>query len=154
MSNQAHQANVKVDNFNTFAGAWANTTMFDNCATTIDLDNQPTVGGDYLLIQSFANKAEIDYVNSTSTLSYPGGSKSATKPEALGIALTGGQVYYLYRTGAGWQLATQTARPTWMNLTATVTVGFGIANPTAFGGNTASFDNFNLPAVSPADLGI
>jgi len=80
----------------------------------------------------------------------PTSTSVAQKPTYLGIALHAGLVFYLYTAGnqAGWQLLGSDARPNWMGLPHDAGSFFNYT----VSGKTASFTNYNIKAITLADL--
>ena len=152
-SNPGGAAQLQVMPGESSAGAFTVTSNLDECVTTIELGTQPTGnGGVYLnLRQSGSPSEDVSYFRAITTLVYPGGSKVlAGTPQAIGIALKNGNIYYLARTAGTWAVESSAIRPGW--LAGNVSIGFGLASSS--NGKNATFDNFNLTPVYPSDLGL
>ncbi len=133
-----------------WSAAWLATSGLDDCATTIDLGTQPSIGDVFLNIyQDTLVNVKIGYVAGTKVLSYPVGVKVlAATPQSLGFAISNGKIYFLARISNAWTVAGSANRPSWLD--DNESIGFGISNSSS--GKNATFDNFNLTPVYPSDL--
>jgi hypothetical protein len=136
-----------------FAGAWLDPMSLDDCYATIVLVDVGGSGKSYLnLWENSSNNVGINYdafwktVNTPQTLPV---AAAQDRPEALGIVIHAGTVYFLYvpHGGTAWSHGSKQT-VSWIGAN-DISVGFGVAGNSS---QWAKFDDFNVRPISGADL--
>jgi hypothetical protein len=126
--------------------------VYDHCYATATIINAPNSPIVYVGIEDSSG-------GQTSGVGYNGGMKqlyidlnpamSSNNVKSLGVAFSGGQVYYLFYDGSAWTVVGQVARPAWMDDGADDQVGMRCLG---FSGMDCIVDDFNGQPITLADL--
>ncbi len=154
-SNAGQHAKLTAPSNNNFAGAAYNSTGPNNCMVEIDTQAFPSSG--FVYVSAFRDMSKnfgISFDNGTKLATVVGLTPASVggSAQALGFVLTNGSVYFVYRASNQWKLVGSLPRPGWIDDGQPTAVGFGLVGGT--NGKDATFDNYNLTDIFPADIGL
>lgn len=136
-----------------FAGAWLDPMSLDDCYASIVLVDVGSAGKSYLnLWENSSNNVGINYDAFWKTMNTPQIGPVAVaqdRPEALGIAIHAGTVYFLYipHGAMTWSHGSKQT-VSWIGAN-DISIGFGVAGNAS---QWAKFDDFNVRPITGADL--